>query len=189
MTLVTRVSTNPLPGINVSWHDRCIDVLSLQRTKCFNSGVYEIQYNGVPCVAKIARFGWDIPRIEHETWVYSILAGYQKNHPNEPIAPAFLGHLTENDRVMGFLLQKVDGERACIDDLADRTALLNRLYSLDFVHGDVNRHNFLVGRVSGGGVHLIDFEHVALFQEGLAEKELLSLPVELTEETGRGSTV
>lgn len=53
MTLVTRVSTNPLPGINVSWHDRCIDVLSLQRTKRFNSGVYEIQYNGVPCVAKL----------------------------------------------------------------------------------------------------------------------------------------
>lgn len=97
--------------------------------------------------------------------------------------------MTENDKVIGFLLQKVDGERACIDDLADCTALLNRLYSLDLVHGDVNRHNFLVDRVSGSGVRLIDFEHVALFDKGLAEKELLSLPAELTEETGRGSAV
>lgn len=187
-SLVSKVRTDPLPAIIEPWHDTCIDVLSLERTKRFNSGVYEAQYNGAPAVAKIACFEWDMRRIEHETWVYSILEDYHRKNPKEPFAPRFLGHLTENDRIIGFLLQKVDGEPACIDDLADCTILLNRLYGIGLIHGDVNRHNFLADRVSGS-MRLIDFEHVAPFEENLARTELLSLPAELAEESGRGSSV
>jgi len=37
-SLVTKVSTDSLPGINVSWHDTYIDVLSLQEDKTFQLG-------------------------------------------------------------------------------------------------------------------------------------------------------
>lgn len=57
------------------------------------------------------------------------------------------------------------------------------------VHGDVNWYNFLVDRVSGSSVRLVDFEHTEDFDELLAREELLSLPAELTEESGRGATV
>ena len=191
-SLISKISTDPLPGIEQIWHNTHIDVLSLEKTRRFNSGVYEVQYDGAPAIAKIACFQWDIARIEHETWAYSIIACYHSQHPNErPFAPKFLGHLTENGRVFGFLLQKVDGEPAGIDDLAECEALLRRLYRLELIHGDVNRHNFLVDRVSGSDVPvcLIDFEHVAPFDQDLARAELLSLPAELAEETGRGATV
>ena len=48
----------------------------------------------------------------------------------------------------------------------------------------MNRYNFIVDRAPGRGVRLVDFEHVEEFEEGLARAELLSLPSELTEETG-----
>ncbi|KAJ9142580.1 Lipopolysaccharide kinase (Kdo/WaaP) family protein [Coniochaeta hoffmannii] len=189
-SLTSTISMDPLPEIQTTWHELRVDVLSLERTRRFRSGVYEVQYNGAPAIAKIACFKWDMARIERETWAYSIIARHHSQHPNEsPITPDFLGHLTENGRTMGFLLQKVDGESACVDDLASCEALLRRLHRLGLIHGDVNRHNFLIDRVSGSGIRLVDFEHAEEFDDGLARAELLSLPAELAEETGRGATV
>ncbi|KAG9251496.1 alpha-galactosidase A [Emericellopsis atlantica] len=189
-SLTSIISTDPLPEIQTTWHELHVDVLSLERTRRFRSGVHEVQYDGAPAIAKIACFKWDIARIERETWAYSIMARHHGQHPNEsPIAPKFLGHLTENGRTMGFLLQKVHGRSACVDDLTNCEALLRRLYRLGLIHGDVNRHNFLVDSVSGSGMRLVDFEHAEEFDERLARAELLSLPAELAEETGRGATV
>ncbi|KAB5547159.1 alpha-galactosidase A [Coniochaeta sp. 2T2.1] len=191
-SLRTTTSTEPLPAIRTTWHEQRVDVLSLERTRRLRSGVHEVSYNGSPAVAKIACFEWDVARIERETWAYEVLAQHS-NEGTAPIAPAFLGHLTENSRVMGFLLEKVEGgEPACVDDLAGCEALLRRLHrKVGLVHGDVNRYNFLLDRGSGGGggMRLVDFEYAEEFEEGLARAELLSLPAELAEDTGRGSTV
>ena len=81
-------------------------------TRIFDSGVYEVQYDGISCIAKMVCFEWDISRIEHETWAYSILAQYRSEHLRESITPNFLGHLTEYDGVVGFFSQKVDRGRA-----------------------------------------------------------------------------
>jgi hypothetical protein len=152
--------------------------------------VQEVRYNGAPAIAKIACFKWDVARIERETWAYSIVARHHSEHINEPpITPNFLGHLTENGRIMGFLLQKVDGEPACVDDLGSCEALLRRLHRLGLLHGDVNRYNFVVDRVSRSGMRLVDLEYAEEFDEELARVELLSLPAELAEETGRGAAV
>ncbi|KAM5345887.1 hypothetical protein ACJ41O_011748 [Fusarium nematophilum] len=188
-SLTSTISNDPLREIQTTWHETRIDILSLQKTRRFRSGVHEVQCNGSPAIAKIACFEWDVRRIERETWAYSVLARHQSQHPDEPpIAPNFLGHLTEDGRVMGILLQKVEGKSACIDDLADCEALLRRVHGLGLVHGDVNRYNFVVDRVAGG-MRLVDFEHAEEFDEALAKEELLSLPVELVEDAGRGSTV
>ncbi|KAJ6035902.1 alpha-galactosidase A [Penicillium herquei] len=149
-SLRSTISTDPLPEIEYVWHDVRVDVLSLKMGTRFNSGVYVVQYDGAPAIAKIACFEWDIPRIEHETWAYSVISSHEQQHPNNPpIGPKFLGHLTENNRVIGFLLEKVDGKPAGIEDLANCEALVRRLHSLKFIHGDVNRYNVFVNRPSG----------------------------------------
>lgn len=183
---VSAISSDPLPEIQTVWHERRIDVLSLKRTRRLRSWTHEVQHDGGAAVAKIACFEWDVRRIERETAAYRKLARHRDEQP--PVAPEFLGHLTENGRVMGLLLQKVDGERACLDDLPDCEALLRRVHGLGMVHGDVNRHNFVVDRAGAGGVRLVDFEHFEDFDEERAMKELLALPAELAEDTGRGAT-
>jgi hypothetical protein len=47
-------------------------------------------------IAKIARFEWEIPRIERETSAYRLLDG-------SGLAPRFLGHIHENGRIVVFL--------------------------------------------------------------------------------------
>ncbi|KAK0388053.1 hypothetical protein NLU13_4297 [Sarocladium strictum] len=183
------VSTEPLPKIQTIWHDQCVDVLSLKRARRFRSGVHEVQYKGTPAIVKIACFEWEIPRLERETWAYSVLAQHQKSHPSEPlVSPNFIAHVTEGCRAIGILLEKVDGVAACIDDLAACETLLGRLHRLGLIHGDVNRYNFLARGGLGGSVHLVDFEHAAQFDEEVAREELRSLPAELAEETGRGTS-
>ncbi|KAM0433924.1 hypothetical protein ACHAPT_003868 [Fusarium lateritium] len=160
-SLTSAMSMDPLPEIRTAWHEQRVDVLTLKKTRRFRSGVHEVQYDAAPAIANIACFEWEIARIERETWA-----------------------------IMGLLLEKLDGEPACVDDLANCEALLHRLHQdLRLVHGDVNRHNFVVDRVSGSGVRLVDYEHAQDFDESLAKEELLSLPAELAEETGRGATV
>ena len=62
--LMPIVSNDPLPEVRTAWHERRVDVLSLKRTRRLRSGVHEVQYDGIPAVAKIACFDWDIARIE-----------------------------------------------------------------------------------------------------------------------------
>jgi hypothetical protein len=182
-------STIPLSGIQTTWHSQYVDVLSLKRTQRFRSGVHEVLYNDAPAIAKIACFEWDIPRLERETWAYSVLAQHQRSHPSEAlISPNFLAPITENGRVIGTLLEKLDGVAACIDDLAACEALLKRLHRVGLVHGDVNRYNFLVKEGVKDSVRLVDFEHADEFDEEVAREELRSLPAELAEETGRGTS-
>ncbi|PSS10957.1 hypothetical protein M430DRAFT_37085 [Amorphotheca resinae ATCC 22711] len=180
------LSYEPLPAIPKPWHHRRIDVLSLKHIKRHRSNVHEVLYGGRPAISKIALFEWDFHRIGNETRVYSTLMKHQDQHPAEPpCAPKFLGHLTENDRVIGFLLEKVEGEFASIDDMPNCKKVLHRLHGMGLIHGDVNRYNFIVDR-SNNNVRMIDFEHAEDLDKTKAHRELESLASELAEETGRG---
>lgn len=200
--LKSKLSNEKLPGVENVWHSASFNVLSLQRTKQLTAAAFEALipeevravYSNLPTsgeqssgsgsptvIAKIARFAWEIPRIEQETRTYELLHSKKATD----LAPRFLGHLHERGRVMGFLLEKVQGhDSASINDLRECELTLKRFHALGLLHGDVNRYNFLVGNRS---VKLIDFERS---QEGAAEDvkaaELRSLRAQLTEETGRG---
>lgn len=191
-SLAVTPSHDPLKEITFTWHEKRIDVLSLPRINRLRSGVFETLYEGRPAVAKIACFDWQIPRLTRETWAYCVITQTQQLGDGPGIAPEFLGHLTENGRVMGFLMEKLEGRFACSDDLAQCAALLRRLRGLGdlgLVHGDVNRYNFIIEENNGGHVRLVDFEYAQDYDEKLAQAELESLPAELAEETGRGSTI
>ncbi|KFZ07216.1 hypothetical protein V501_06671 [Pseudogymnoascus sp. VKM F-4519 (FW-2642)] len=187
--LESKLSHEPLPAVRMTWHPKTIDVLSLEKVKQHRSGVHEVLYSGLPAICKIACFGWQIPRIEHETYTYSAVEEYRQ--PADPvIAPAFLGHVTENGRVIGMLLEKLEGDSASTDDLPACTKALENFHLMNMVHGDVTGYNFIIDR-SKEPVHvrLVDYEHAEPYEESKALEELQSLVLELAETTGRGGSV
>ncbi|CAI7646524.1 unnamed protein product [Penicillium glandicola] len=184
--LKTSISNRPLAGVKCQWHCTLLDCLELERIKPLTAAAFEavshptlpiIFQTSATVIAKIARFEWEIPRIERETRAYQLLEG-------SGLTPRFLGHIHENGRIMGFLLEKIEGHPASIQDLDICEAALGKLHELGFLHGDANRYNFLV---TEEGVKLLDFECLQenASRESMRE-ELESLRLELTEESGRG---
>ena len=179
-------STRTLTGVKCQWHPTLVNCLELKRTQILTALTFEalspsalptITQSSSTIIAKIARFDWEIPRIDRETRAYQLLEG-------SGLAPRFLGHIHENGRIIGFLLERVEGRPASIQDLDICETVLKRLHQLGYLHGDANRFNFLIAEE---GVKLIDFERL---QENVTResmhKELASLRAELTEESGRG---
>jgi hypothetical protein len=180
------VTNDALPGVDTIWHSRCIEVLTLVPIESHRSSVYEVMYDGTPAFCKIATFDWQIPRMEREAWAYSVLDRIQREEPaTAPLWPRVLGHVAEQGRVIGILLERLEGRCAAIKDLPACTAALRRLHDIGLVHGDVNRFNFVVNE-QNGEVRMVDFEHAAAMDEETAKEELASLASELEGETGRG---
>ncbi|KAJ5323111.1 hypothetical protein N7452_011400 [Penicillium brevicompactum] len=184
--LRTFISNRALASVKCRWHHTLVDCLELERTKALTASAFEaISHSTLPSIsqapakviAKIARFEWEIPRIERETRAYQLLK-------RSELVPRFLGHIHENGRIMGFLLERIEGRHASIEDLDICEVALGKLHDLGLLHGDANRYNFLV---TGEGVKLLDFE---CLQENASQeamrKESESLRLELTEESGRG---
>lgn len=192
--LTASLSSRELAGVDGAdiWHPVVIDCLWLKKLELLTPATYECSWSqgqvlhrygsqtaasNPTMIAKIARFEWEMPRIVQETRAYRLLEG-------TGLAPRFLGHIHEHGRIMGFLLEKIQGREGGVGDLSRCRDALGRLHSLGVVHGDVNRYNFLVGEES---VRMIDFEgSVVGGSQSLMEKEMHSLVDELAETTGRG---
>ncbi|KAK2845243.1 hypothetical protein FQN49_005912 [Arthroderma sp. PD_2] len=139
-----------LPGVNDTWHGTSIDYLDIQIKERLNSGLYAIKSPtpGMDAVIKFARFEWEIGYLEDETTAYQWIEGHD-------IGPRFLGHLTEDGRVIGFIVERITGGRhAGPQDLELCQRALSRLHALGIRHGDINRFNFLI---QGSKAVLIDF--------------------------------
>lgn len=188
--LKTSLSHRQLAAVQNVWHSAHINVLDLKRTEQLSGAVFEALLpdaafpgtaphqpsDRITDIAKIARFGWEIPYIEREMRAYQVLVQKQASR----LAPRFLGHIHEEGRV-----KKLEGRRsASVDDLPDCERALGEFHELGLLHGDVNRYNFLVG---GDGVKLIDLER---FQEDASvdsrTKEIQSLRAQLVDESGKG---
>ncbi|KAF4497274.1 alpha-galactosidase a [Fusarium agapanthi] len=184
--LKTSVTNRALAGVRCRWHQTQVDCLELEKTKQLTAMAFEaISHSILPVarppsatiIAKIARFEWELPRIEQETRTYQLLEGSE-------LAPRFLGNIHENGRIMGLLIEKIEGRPASSQDLSICETALRKLHELGHGHGDVNRYNFLV---TEKGVKLLDFE---CFVENASPEsmrtELDSLCAELVDESGRG---
>ncbi len=168
-----------LPSNNPSWHSKSYDYLSFEIGERLKSNVYMAsspQFEK-PVVAKFARFDWEIGYCIAETQAYSWIEGHN-------IGPAFLGYLTEDGRAIGFLIEYVKGHHATISDLPACEATVRRLHGLGVLHGDLNKHNFLI---SERDVVLIDFETAKQSKDsGAMERETEGLKVQLLDESGNG---
>ena len=86
---------------------------------------------------------------------------------------------------MGFVLEKVEGRLATIEDLSCCRSVLQRLHDHGLVHGDINKYNFIV---QDDKVRLIGFEKSQFCPDDAEsmQNEVESLRGQLMEETGRG---
>lgn len=185
--LQTILEKKKLLGVSCLWHQTHISCLEIDRVEQLTATAFEAKMplslisskeTQTPTViAKIARFEWEVPRIERETRAYQLLE-------SSGLAPRFLAHVHENGRFIGFLLEKVPGRRASIEDLDMCQTVLNDLHGLGILHGDVCRYNFLIAE---DRATMIDFEN---FEENASEvdmkAELGKLSQELVDTSGRG---
>lgn len=178
----SEVIKEELPSINPLWHPKIYEYLSLKIGERLRSNVYMAsspQFEK-PIIAKFARFHWEIWYYVAETLAYSWIDSHN-------IGPEFLGYLTEDGRVIGFLIEYIEGRHATISDLPACNAIVQELHGLGILHGDLNKHNFLV---SERGVLMVDFETAKKSEDSEAmEKELMGLEGQLLDESGNGGVV
>ncbi|OBT80736.1 hypothetical protein VF21_00347 [Pseudogymnoascus sp. 05NY08] len=182
------LSQTTLPRVQTVWNPKMINFLDLERTELLSLLAQECKWKQATTgdeagdqktmIAKMARFPWEIQYIETETRIYQLL---QPLH----ITPTFLGHIYEADRVIGVLLDKVEGRPANSGDLEICKAALQRIHNLGIFHGDCNRYSFII--TADEKVTLIDFDNAKVDADAdMIEKEMTSLEEQLREETGRG---
>jgi len=147
-----------------AWHPKRIDIRELDPIKHLNHKVVLCRYESELVCSKIARFEHELPEIEREAQAYRIIDGHN-------IGPRFLGHLTENGRVMGILMEYIPGTRhGTGDDLGVCIATLGRLHEFKILLGDTNRNNFLVS-ADGGRAIICDFASSELDADEVTMKE------------------
>ena len=178
----TKTARSQLPGVTNLWHDLMIDHLELHRGTKLRSNVYMVTcaYFDEPVVAKFARFAWEIPYLEAETTAYRWINDHQ-------VGPKFLGHLHEEGRVIGFIMEQIQNCRhAELEDLTLCQQTLSRLHTLGFKHGDINKHNFLIQDKTA---ILIDMESVTRCSDtDVLNEEFRRLKEELQDTSGRGGS-
>lgn len=174
------VKSTQFPGVQNHWHGTYVDYLGLSVRRKLRTGLYEVKCPSLDCtvVAKFARFPWEIQYIENETSAYQWISGYD-------IGPQFLGHVTENGRVIGFLMEHITNARhAGAQDVEICREVLSRLHGLGILHGDTNRFNFLI---HDSKATLIDFDTAQKCDDPDALKqEMENLPGCLKDLSSRG---
>jgi len=177
------VTKAQLPGITSLWHPLQIDHLELRMGQKLRSNVYEATCSRFhsTVVVKFARFAWEIPQLDSETSAYQWIDNHQ-------ISPKFLGHLSEEGRIIGFIIERItDYHHATPEHLSLCQLTLMKLHRLGIKHGDINKHNFLI---HDGKATLIDFDHSTQCNDAnTLDEEFLTLPEELRDISGRGGKI
>lgn len=173
------LSKRDLPGVQDIWHTKIINFLDLEKTQQLGLLAQECIWKQdvttdatrpeddsrqKPMIAKIARFPWEVQYIEAETKIYKLIE-------HRGIGSRFLGHIHEGGRVIGFLLEKVEGRSADQGDLEICQKALASLHDLKILHGDCNRHNFVC---SNDKATLVDFETAKIDMDIEVLKEEMS---------------
>lgn len=178
------VAQKEFSSVSNVWHPTKVDYLDLVLGGKLMPGVYDATCSrfATPLVAKFACWDWEIGYMEDEYTAYQWIEGHN-------IGPKFLGHITEEGRVIGFLLERVadetgDARHATPEDLKVCQQALAKLHNLGILHGDLVKYNILI---TSKGATLIDFstarksDDISAFEE---EKKVLE--AELYSDSDRG---
>jgi predicted Ser/Thr protein kinase len=151
-----------------TWDPPSVDHLDLQLYQGSNSSGRFATYRdspsdilGCPIVVKIARFSHEIPDIQLECDMYEKILG-------KGIGPKFLAYVTEGDRVIGFVLKKIEGvRRPKPRDFKKCKRVLKKSHELGFLHRDCHHGNVLM---KNGRAILVDFKSaMAITSENAVE--------------------
>lgn len=158
------------------------DILSLSVTREVKSRVSEVSHSGQVSFLKIARFPREIRWVIQEMQAYHALAG-------SSLAPELIGYVSESspDRIIGFLVEGVDGRTAELDDLEQCRLALDQLH-YHLIHGDLCKYNIFI---TSKGPKFIDFEDSVLdgtenWSVSLRDEEKQILAVKLADTSGAG---
>ena len=151
---LSEASRVELPGIETAWHPTRIDHLDVHLGKQLYINVFEAtsHHFDTTVMVKFFRLNWpdEIRSLAHETTVYKWLR-------NSEVGLTFLGHMTEEGRVIGFITTRERGCRpARPGDLAACRSALSKLHALGIRHGDIEQRTF---RIRNGQATLVDFEN------------------------------
>ncbi len=140
-------------GMADDWHPRKIEYVELVKVRTLQPDRLQVVSHpdfDAPVLAKIASFPWDIPPLEREAMMYRLLY-------SSGIVPEFLGHVTEDGRIIGFMTEFIHETPSIrIKNLRSCQDALRRLHQRGIAHGDAHGDNCLI-RNDGSAV-LIDFE-------------------------------
>ncbi|KAF1993738.1 hypothetical protein P154DRAFT_502962 [Amniculicola lignicola CBS 123094] len=122
-----------------------------------------ISFEGNQYILKIARFRHELKALYTEIMAYSTLNEFS-------FAPNLLGYVYEEteDRVIGFLIEALNGRHPNVEDLEICRHAMLELHSRGVVHGDLNKFNIVI---EGTKPKFIDFE-AASFQDDNSYKKL-----------------
>lgn len=140
-------------GMMDSWYPRELDYLEFVIIETIQHDRLQVAVHpdfDSPVLIKIASFPWEIPYLEREAEMYRLLHG-------SGATPGFLGHVTESNRVIGFITEYIDESvPAESRDRQGCLGALRRLHQRGIAHGDAHDGNCMI-RKNGSAV-LIDFE-------------------------------
>jgi serine/threonine protein kinase len=173
-----------LRGVTALWHPTMVDHLDIVHGEKLVQGVCDATCSrfATPLVAKFACWEWEIEYMNDECAAYQWIEGHN-------IGPKFLGHIIEEGRVIGFLMERVtdgagDARHATPADLGACSQALAKLHKLGILHGDINKYNMLV---TSKGVTLVDFCTARKCEDASAfDKEMQSLEVRLRSDSRLG---
>lgn len=167
------VRETPLRAIANVWHPQLINILLLPFKVRLTEDVYETSWLGRPAIMKVSLFGKRMDEFEVESWANGCVTRYQDANPAmKPLIPKFLGHITENGRVIGFLMEKFIGRHATAQDLPHCQELLVRLHNAGLLHRDPCRYNFLLDEADSENARIIDLEHAHEYNDVDSQLEL-----------------
>ncbi|PYH47042.1 alpha-galactosidase A precursor [Aspergillus saccharolyticus JOP 1030-1] len=179
----TRINLTEFDGVENTWHETFVEWGEMELEKNLHITTYEVKcprFEDI-VVAKFESWHWYMYSMENETKVYQWLDGHG-------IGPRFLGHLTEHGRVIGFLIERISNARpAGTEDVEPCREALSQLHALGLLHGDINRHNFLI---RDGKATLIDFSTTRKCDdEDMFREEMEALPDCLADTWNNGGKV
>ncbi|OJJ66920.1 hypothetical protein ASPBRDRAFT_48449 [Aspergillus brasiliensis CBS 101740] len=129
-----------------------VNIFDLQFLVLLNNRVFQVQRGERRCFLKIARFGYELGWLAQEIKTYHVLAQL-----DSALAPRILGYVFEETphRVIGFILEEVNGYRPSASDFGICRIALQQLHDLDIVHGDIKKYNMVI---TDEGAKFIDLE-------------------------------
>lgn len=165
-----------LPSIRGAWHENRFEYSTLMaptepnrypKGHILRQNVFilESPLFSEPVMVKFAATRAQIAPFTKETQAYKLLL-------SRDVGPKFLGHVTEEGRVIGFVLEFVQGRVPGIEDREACETALEELHALGLKHGDLELGSFVV-REDGKGVVLLGLKSMdACWDDNLLKREM-----------------
>ncbi|RMY43739.1 hypothetical protein D0864_15769, partial [Hortaea werneckii] len=158
------------------------DLATFEDAERISDRVFIGKRNDSTLVVKIARFAHELHYLRPELRAYEAFQAHGFKS-----MPEIYGYVFEEhpDRVIGFVMEHIEGPHAGPEDLSDCSNVLTVVHQCGYLLGDLNRHNWIR---TDAGMKVFDFEAAIPRSESRtsADDELQALSFHLSDDSGIG---